>query len=368
MPSSLSRVQLTRGARSVTVDAPSSRRWVAAITGEAGEATVTLPRGSMANDSAYIDYDGGSLVRIISEGGCGAWSGIVTGIDDSDPHVLALTAHQPAILLGKRVISGQSPLVNVTAGMCATRVLQAALDGVRGLSLVHTPFEGGVLSGSTFDLNGNAWSMLTALMDASDGELHITEGGEVRWIGALAGGSRYDPLLVAGGNFQEVQYRTTITDRVSEVMRGEGADQYTARSGDAARSGWPGQLSIDGTAQAAQQELEARSASTVVIAGGVTSAHWSIRERDTVAVLVPNAGGGGRTHRCRVLGRSLADGEHLMKLELQVVRAVAPTTVVSAGAGGRMRPAQRASADALSGSLAQRFGVLFRGRPASQVT
>lgn len=356
---SLTRCQFTRGAMSIVVDVMAERRWVAPITGEAGEATIRLPRESAANDPVYLDHDGGSLVRILSEGGCGAWSGVVVDIDDTDPGLLTLTAYQPGKLLGKRIVSGLQSLTNVSAGLCATQTLNAALAGVRGLSVRYGPFEGAVLDG-TFDPNGDAWSGITALMDASDGELHITEGGDCQWVGPLACGRRYDTLLIEGGNFQDVQYQTSIQNRVAEVTSGTGPDEFTARRGDAARDGWPAQASIDGGAQVAQRELEARSAATVTISGGVTSEHWSIRERDYVAVLVPRAGGSGRMHRCRVLARSLADGDHLMRLELQVVRPVAATTITGSGAGGRQRPAQRASADGSSGSFAQRWAWLLK--------
>ena len=367
---SLTRIQFTRGTNSIVVDAPAERRWSAPITGEAGEAVIRLPRDSAANSMTYINGNGGSQVRIISEGGCGVWLGTILDIDDSDPNELILTAFQPAKLLGHRQVEYAGTLTNVSAGYAAMTVLRGAGVGgsARGLTMTYGTSEGGVLSERSFDPNGDAWGGLTALMDASDGELHITATGDCRWIGPLAGGNRYDVLLVEGGNFQDVTYSTSAESRLSAVTSGDGPDRYTARRGDAAREGWPAQITIDGSAQAAQRELEARSQAAVTISGGVTSDHWSIRERDYVSVLVPRAGGTGRIHRCRVLARSLADGDHLMRLELQVIRPVVATEV-SGGAGARQRPAQRASADGSSGSFAQVWRLLLRtlerdvGRP-----
>jgi hypothetical protein len=226
--------------------------------------------------------------------------------------------------------------------------------------MTNAPFEGGVLSEREFDPNGDAWGGLTALMDASDGELHIATGGEIEWCGPLANASRYDVLLVEGSGFQDVTYTTSIQNRVSEVTSGEGPSEFTARSGDAALDGWPAQATVDGNAATAQRELEARSQSSITISGGVTSGHWSIRERDFVQVLIPRAGFGGRMHRCRVLARSLADGDHLMRLELQVMQPVAPTTITSAGAGARQRPPMRAASDLSAGSFAQLFALIKR--------
>ena len=101
---SLTRVQFTHAGRSIIADAPADRRWVAAVTGEAGQATIRLPRNSVAASTLYIDPEGGSAVRILSEGGCGEWGGTVVDLDDSDPHTLVITAVQPAKLLGRREI------------------------------------------------------------------------------------------------------------------------------------------------------------------------------------------------------------------------------------------------------------------------
>ena len=355
---SLTRILFTYGTNSIGVDAPAERRWVLAASGEAGEATIRLPRDSAAASTTYLNPDGGSLVRILSEGGCGEWFGIVADIDDSDPNLLGITAYQPGKLLGIRQLDA-GPIRNTTAGYMATTILREALVGVRGLSLPNAPFEGGTLGEREFDPSGDAWSGLAALMDASGAEIDVTAAGEINWIGPLANATRYDTLLVAGGNLQEASYRTVGAGRLAEVTAGAGPDAFTARRGDAAADGWPGQATIDGTAQSAQRELEARADAAILIGGGVTSEHWSIRERDFVNVLIPWAQFGGRLHRCRVLARSLADGEALMRLELQVMRPIAPTTISAVGAGARQPPPQRPSTRAKRATYAGSFAQIF---------
>lgn len=358
MGTSLTRVLFTRGTNSVVVDAPADRRWVLTAAGESGEASIRLPRDSAAASTTYINPAGGSRVTILSEGGCGEWQGIVLDVDDSDPHTLTLTAYQPAKLLGQRGVQRGGVIRNVSAGYNATIVLREALTGVRGLSIPYAPFEGGVLGERDFDPNGDAWGGLMALMDASDGEVHITTAGEINWCGPLAYANRYDTLLIDGGNLQDVSYQTNMQNRVSEVTSGDGMGAYTARRGDPAMDGWPAQAMTDGNAQTAQRELEARSEPSIMIAGGVTSDHWSIRERDFVNVLIPRAQFGGRLHRCRVLARSLADGDHLMRLELQVMQQIAPTTIAGVGAGARQKPPQRATSDGRAGSFAQTWAQM----------
>jgi hypothetical protein len=359
MASSLSRITFTRGNRSITVDAPSERRWVAAVTGDVGDAVIRLPRSSLAASSLYVAR--GSTVRIHSEGNCGEWFGIIVDTDESDMNELILNAFQPGKLLGGRYVDRNEYIVNASAGLAASVLLREALTGVRGLTMGESSYEGGVMDGA-FRLRGDAWGGLSTLMDNSDGEVHITSGGEMSWCGSLASARRYDTLLIAGGNLQDVSYQTSIQNQASEVFSGDGADTFVARSGDVARVGWPAQVTIEGNAQAAQRELEARSLPALVIEGGVTSDHWSIRERWFVQVLIPHAEFGGRLHRCRVLARSLSDSDHLMRLELHVIQ---PTVAVSiSGAGSRQRPPQRPSSDSAglsgTGSFIQVYGLLKR--------
>lgn len=355
--SSLSRAIFTKGVNSRGADVIAERRWVAPATGEVGEASIQLPRDSPAASSMYVAR--GATVSILSEGGCGEWFGIIVDVDESDAGMLQLTAYQPGKLLGSRMVERLAALVNVSAGMGATVVLNESLSGVRGLSVLHGPFEGGVMPSRTFEPAGIAWDGLTSLMDATDGEVHITAGGEVTWCGPLAYATRYDTLLIDGGNLQNVTYQTSIQNRVSEVSSGGGSDAFTARSGDAAHDGWPGQTTIDGGAAAAQRELEARSQPSITISGGVGPDHWGIRERWFLSTLITRAEFEGRIHCCRVLARSLADGDELMNLELQVIQPV-PATTITGGAGARQRPAQRATSDGQAGSFAQQFAGLKR--------
>jgi hypothetical protein len=306
----------------------------------------------------YLAPSGGSLIRILSEGNSGAWSGIAVRPDYSDPQMIVITAYQYGKLLTRQQVERVAEIRNTSAGYAATVLLREVVDRVRYLSMPNAPFEGGILAGQSFSPNGDAWSGLMALMNGSDGEVHVTNGGEVNWCGPLAYARRYDTLLIADGNFHRWSYSGSIENRVSEVVAGSGPEQYTARRGDAARDGWPGQIAIDGSASAAQRELEARSQETITIRGGVTSEHWSIRERDFVQVAVPRAGFTGRTHRCRVLARSLADGDELMMLDLEVVRPVVSTAV--SGAGARQRPSWRPGLDGSGGSIAQQFALLLR--------
>jgi len=327
---------------------------------------MTLPRSSPAATATYIDPDGGSIVSIASQGGCGTWRGVILPID-YDGVTIQLTALQMGAILGRRILTRSAVVANVTAGYVVSVILREALAGVGGLGVTHGPFEGGDHVAS-YSLDGqDAWGALSEMMDQSDGEIHINaDTGEIIWVGSLAASPRYDPLLIAGGNLRDVSYQTDATNRLAEVVATFGDERYTARRGETAAGGWPTQARVSsetggaGMIAAATAELEQRTLPAVSISGSVTSAHWAIRERQYVRVIVPWARFTGATHVCRVLARSISDDSPLMPLELQVIPEVAATTVVP-GAGARVRPPQRTGPDRLhSGSFAQQFRRLQR--------
>jgi len=356
----------TNGTASITVDVPASREWRVATTGSVGQATMTLLRSSPAATSTYIDPDGGSIVSIASQGGCGIWRGVILPIA-YDGATIQMTALQMGAILGRRIMTRSTAVTNVTAGYVVSVILREALAGVGGLAVTAGSFEGGDHI-ATYALDGqDAWGALTEMMNQSDGEIDINaETGEIIWIGSLAAAPRYDPLLIAGGNLRDVSYQTDATNRLAEVVATFGNERYTARRGETAAGGWPAQARVaaktggPGLIAAATAELEQRALPAVSISGSVTSADWAIRERQYVRVIVPWARFTGATHVCRVLARSVDDSSPLMTLQLQVIPEVAATTVTS-GAGARVRPPQRTGPDRLhSGSFAQQFRQLQR--------
>lgn len=361
-------ITFINGANTITVEAPASRSWRMAGTGSPGEATISLPRGSAAASPTYIDPDGGSVVRIASQGGCGSWTGVILPIEE-DGRTIELRSVQMWAILSRRHPTRAGTLAHVTAGYVASVILREALAGVAGLGVTNAPFEGGAHI-AEFTLDGtDAAGMLSSLMDLSDGELHIDpDSGRIDWCGALAYASRYPTLLIAGGNLHGARYRTDATNRVAEVTATNGTERYTARRGDAAAGGWPAQarVSSDHAGAAlvaiATAELHERAGPAVAISGSVGPNDWAIRERNHVRVLVPWGRMTGATHTCRVLGRSLDDGAPLMGVELQVLPEL-PGTTITPGAGARQRPPQRTSRDRLhGGSFAQQFLALKRER------
>lgn len=358
----MSTVTFVNGTQSVTVDAPAVREWRDAAGGQAGTAAIRLPRSSPAASATYVDPEGGSLVRIADHGGCGAWLGVVTEIDFAGDAVL-VSAVQPWALLGQRSVQRPGTLTDILPGHVADLVLRDALAGVRTLWTRGQDWGHGSPALPSVTLAGDAWSLLRSLMDASDGELAVLATGEVTWCDPAVHAPRYDPLLIAGSTLLDVAYRLVTSGRVSEVLASSGRQRYVAQRGEVAAGGWPAQatLSVDDPRQlvaTAERELEARSRPAVVISGAVTSAHWAIRERMRVQVLVPHAGFSGRMHWCRVLGRRLDDERGLLELDLQAL--IPSLGTLAAATRMSQRPATRTSANAEGGSFAQQFRQLRR--------
>lgn len=335
--------RFTRDGNTIALDAPAEREWGLVAAGRAGTATVTLPRGSAAASSTYINPEGGSILRISGQAGAGDWVGMVTGLEFS-ADAIVVSALQPWAILGRRIVRRPLTLTSATPAVIATTVVREALTGLPWFSAT-LPFTGGGPITLDYDLDGqDAWSVFSDLSRQGGGELHIDAvTGRMDWCGPLAYATQHSGLLVAGVGLQDWRYGVDSAERVTQMTAILDNLRVTVASGTG--SGWAQQATTTaGTSFAlvdvARAELAALSAPSIAIAGGVTSDWWSIRTRDFVRVLLPGAGFGGETHVCRVVGRRLADGSPLMGVELQVVDTSA---TLLQGIPGRQAPPQRRS-------------------------
>jgi hypothetical protein len=260
------------------------------------------------------------------------------------------------VIFGDRVMQVETAYKEaLPAGTIAWRVIRDAIAGVPWFWERYLPAESDrTIRG--YEIDGqDCWSILQDLMDRSMSELVIdAETGEVKWLGAFAGDLRNTTLLIAGGNLQEWDYQASGESRVCEVTVKRGRERYRLADGNAALA-YPGQAMI--TAEGGQSlyylaalELAQRKSAAAMVAGGVGSALWHLRERDFVRVIVPQARFHGAEHPCRILARSLSDDSALMRLELQVIDEAAGVRQPPMRAGGG-----RSSGPKGRGSWAQRF-------------
>lgn len=340
----MSRCEFRVGQRGIVVEASATRSWALPITGNVGQASVTLPYDSPAASASFINPHGGSWLTI-QDDIAGPWRGLVTGLVYNALN-LTVTASQPWIILSKRYVTSPGTFCNVSAGVIATSALNRALEGLRWLWLGTSSYDGQGPDIQSYAFTGQScWQVLTNMMDRSDGELHIdADTGRADWVGAYAYATRYSTLLVAGASLQNAQYSVDTTRRIAEATATAGADYYTAREGEVASDGWAAQASVSsalaGTPlRVAAEQLLDSSNNSGTLTGEVGSTYWDIRERAILTVMHPRADFAGKRLTCRVLGRALSDGARVMTLTLQVL----PETTVQ-----RVTPPTRARSGALA--------------------
>ena len=332
-----------RGSASISADVSVDRAWALPSTGQPGQATIRVPYSSVAASATYIRDDGGSWVEVASVGGCGKWIGIVRKVQHGDVEYV-ITAEQPWTLLRDQIIHvSRTNIHSASFGTIALVVLREALSGLPWFYMGAFD-EGSDPLTQGYSMDGDAWSILTNLMDQGVNELFINaETGYVTWGGALAGAQLVATELFAGGNFHGAAPALDGTQVASEVMATRGEEHHSVYSGTAAGV-YPGKVVVSVSSggsleRAARAELTQRSKAAVSLAGGVGTELWSIRERNYVNVSVPIVNFTGRSYLCRVLARSIEESANLMQLSLQVIEPSIGVRVAppSRGGGGSIR-------------------------------
>lgn len=320
-------------------DAWAERTWKIPATGEAGSATIVLPYSSPAASSTYIDPEGGSYVEIASEGDCGKWRGIVTEIE-YDTSTIRLSAAQPQMILGRRIMHFEGNVRHaVSLDAIVSKVLREALPGFPLLWCRYYPNGGNDPVIRNYGFSGqDAWSIILEMMDQGNSELFVDgETGEVTWRGGLAG-NQYGGNLFSGSTLLNWRYRVSVMNRISEVTVKAGAHRHIVSDGGAAKS-FPAQAIITSGAAAsiglsAELELLRSSTAQVAVEGSVPPSKWSLREGNTVRVVVSEGRFSGAEHPCRIIGRTLSDDSSLMGVELQVINENLGATTPPPARGG----------------------------------
>ena len=334
----MSRIEL-RNTSAIVVDLPCDRSWSEPITGNIGSCSFTIPKSSPAYASAYLRGQGLSSV-IVQDDGAGPWNGFVTALE-YDREGVNVTAQQPWVVLGSRLVRAAESYTSVLPGYLAYQALLDALPGVRGLTLNATTFDasgGPIVAG--YQLNRQTcWNVLTDMMDAGDQELSINEStGVVSWGGMFANASAYAAPLIAGGSLLDVKYSVNPLARLAEVTATSGTSELTVTRGDVAREGWPAQAAISANslgslALDAYALLDSAAEPAITISGTVGPEHFGIRGRMFVTVYA-RAEFTTKRLACRVLARSKGADDTRMTLTFQVI----PESVVQ-----RLAPATRST-------------------------
>jgi hypothetical protein len=348
---------------SIATDVSCTRSWVAPVSGNAGQASITLPYDNPAADSRYIDMMGGSRVLVYDENGSGTWSGVVTQVG-RDERSLRLTAVQDHAILGRLPVSLDGTMTHTSPAA----VMYAALTNageVLGLHAINGPWDGFQPFVEAYAMGRkDVQAIASDMMNVSDGELHInTDTGAMSWCGPHAYTSLYPTVLRGNANLRDWSTSADAGDRVAQVIALDpDGTPYTATD-TRAGGNWPAQAVINAPNRRAAQhvadtELANRVQSHQTVTGKVPLAHWDIRERQYVRVHVPRRGGiDAAQYTCRVMGRAVDSASLLMTLTLLIVDAI-PTRP-------RLRPLRPTKALGRgTGSIAQRLVATARERAA----
>lgn len=300
---------------SVTWQSPASRQF--------GEAEIWLPTGHPLLSSAYVSTRGGSLVEI-SDAALGLWRGVVVSTR-REANGLTLECLHLAALFGQRLVSRNRVLVGLTAGAIARAAVQDAMAGLGLMTVIAGSFVEAAPFLSQYQFSGQSLADVLGDLESQTGqEWELTSAGVVNW--RCAGGNLYTAHLTDGGDICDVERTTTATERATEVVGRSSDGQQISRqyAGLDADSLWQPQHVIDVDSRsivrvgvAAEGELRRLRTPGVSYRAKLYSQHWSsVREGDTLQLVLPASGLTGECTTARVMSRRYQNGSQYVELDL----------------------------------------------------
>lgn len=344
-------------------------------TGQAGQATVVVPKRHPAARAAYIGEAARSFVRL-EHAELGVWDGAVARIEET-PDRLTLTAYDLGQLLATRTV-GQEELRAYTAGILAYYAFVKAFAGLNVRLRPAVPVESAPVMPS-FEFNDQTvLDVYRALHEQSGQEWTIRER-VVRW--GPPTGRTYGVHLFAEGDLRYAGRSIDLTEIPARaVARTSLGLEAVAVNAERATGRWPLELrltsdaldprALQAAADTALAEADAALivvnvelrgerrglsltappageegniprglAETAVSLAAIEGHPWgAVREGDRLQITLPNAGlrdadgRSGTTGLYRVRARTYRDGGSLLGLSLQRLPAMTATAAARATA------------------------------------
>lgn len=337
------------------------RSWTLIASGEAGDAEIRIPQSAFARVAPYVEWDGGSTVILPSQGGSGAWIGIVTQCERFAGGVRVL-AEQPWTIFGQRFVPVVNTIYRANVGFIWGVALDRALGSLAGYPMVGLSTSARTAPIIDYKMDGqDLMSVANDLMALSDGEpLAVTNHQNgcvyIEWAAPNSRMIVYPYLFVSDSRyFYDVSVDPVTLSQVSQVTtrtsQGRETRQWYTES---AMRGWPAQamLPIDeagmvNASASAVNELNRTLAPPVSISGrvpailasaGVEVSLWSILEGWYIPTLLRHHRERGATILARLMKRTLSDTDG-MRWELLSVYDPDVTVVFQqfASLGGKKR-------------------------------
>lgn len=315
---------------SITIDLECSVKWNSTIKREFSSASFFVPRNSPAFSSAYMDENGGFLVKIVHPK-LGTWLGIA-GVPTIDVKGANVEATEIGILATIRTVGTHRIFTGVTAG---TIVAAAVQDATAGLS--HAFLKAGTFLEAgphvpQYEFTGQYLSQVLAdMMDITGQEWEINYStGAINWVAPRT--TMYQYHLTDDGDIVNASKSGSLNDVVAEVTArgsdGSSRSEYSPGQGFYLRQETiavdtksPIDLAFQAKAVIDQRKTPVQTYKGMLKEyreGGTTVDHWSnIREGDIVQLVLPYAGITGNSPVVRVLSREFKDGDKYLQLEFQ---------------------------------------------------
>lgn len=304
----------------ITTDINTTVTWTAAFGRSFSTVNFFIPRTSEAFSPLYIDEDGGFLVTI-THPTLGKWKGIaeVPTIGADGAHI---EATEIGILATIRTVSVNRVMTGMTAGSI---VRSAVLDATAGLSksfLKAGTFLEAAPHIPQYTFSGQYLSeVLADMMEMTGQEWELTDDGTINWT--VPKTNIYPLHLVDDGDVVGESRSGNLSDVLAQITT-RGADGSSATRFGQGQGLWTKQetVEVDTTSSItlsseANNEIGRRDQIIQQYSVLLKEEHWSIREGDTLQLVLPYSGLVGNCPTVRVVSRSYTVGDKYVRLDLQ---------------------------------------------------
>lgn len=223
---------------SITVDLPAQGvTWSATVTREHGEATVRVPRTSVAFDPAYIDDLGGFLVEVFAPSG--VWRGVADR-PNFDPAGCTLTLLPLSQWLDIRLLTTPRTFYACPAGYIARQMLRDGMEGLGAAVIIPGTFVMAPPVLPIYKFSGQ--SVLAGLTDlaAHTGQEWALDDTVLSWLPSQ--GTYREFHLVDDGRYFESFTDGSLQDSAAQVIEIQpDGETITVTAGEAPPL-WPRQM------------------------------------------------------------------------------------------------------------------------------
>ncbi len=317
---SLSTTVTLHNTKTITFDVDTTVSWNATFARNFSTISFRVPRTSAAFSPLYIDEDGGFLVEL-NHPTLGKWKGIAS-VPSITSDGANIEATEIGVLTTIRTVSVNRVFTGITAGAI---IRAAILDATAGLS--HSFIKAGTFLEAAphipqYTFSGQYLSeVLADMMEMTGHEWTLTPEGSLNW--GVAPTNIYPLHLVEDGDVVDAERSGNLQDVLAQVTT-RGADGSSATRTGPGQGFWVKQetIEVDTTSSVtlsseAANEISRRRDIIQEYSVMLKDKHWTIREGDTLQLVLPHSGLEGNCPTVRVLSREYRVGDNYVKLNLQ---------------------------------------------------